>query len=449
MPVKAVREIHIEDWMDRLNAKGLARQTRLHCLNLMRIIFRRAKKKRLAKENPCLDVRLEVEKRTHDPWTFLSPEEQDAIIAATPKPLDAIVEFAIGTGLRSGEMAALRLADLHLDGDDPYVTVRYGGPPAKPTKWGRIRQVPLFGHGMAGIRRWLEALPTYAKDNPKGLAFPAQQGGFRNHDHLLRWYFWKGSPEKGKPGDRNYHAATTGILERAGITRRFRWHDLRHTCASSLVSGWWGRHWTLKEVCALLGHRSITTTERYAHLADTALKKAARETILLPTGSSPPLLVSAGNCTGTDVVPKPKVAGSRPVSRSSEIVGDFVAGIFGNEPRGRFRGRFVKSSRRTRGHDQGLDHRFRLGGHGLARSALGDRVRDVGVAVGRGFDGCVTEHRRHLRDGPGAVPPAQPLMREVAHVYRRSCQRRSREIPDRVTTPTVASWKLRSPCWPF
>jgi integrase len=128
MPVKAVREIHIEDWMDRLNAKGLARQTRLHCLNLMRIIFRRAKKKRLAKENPCLDVRLEVEKRTHDPWTFLTPEEQDAVIAATPKPLDAIVEFAIGTGLRSGEMAALRLADVHLDGDDPYVTVRYGGP---------------------------------------------------------------------------------------------------------------------------------------------------------------------------------------------------------------------------------------------------------------------------------------------------------------------------------
>jgi len=57
--------------------------------------------------NPCLDVRLEVEKRTHDPWTFLTHEEQDAIIAATPKPLDAIVEFAIGTGLRSGEMVIL------------------------------------------------------------------------------------------------------------------------------------------------------------------------------------------------------------------------------------------------------------------------------------------------------------------------------------------------------
>src|SRR5258708_4556261 len=180
--------------------------------------------------------------------------------------------------MRSGEMAALRLADVHVDGADPYVTVRYGGPSHKPTKWGRIRQIPLFGRAMAALRRWLDVLPSYAPKNPHGLLFPAHHGGFRNHDHLLRWGVWKGVPARGKPGDRNYHAATIGVLERAGITRPFRWHGLRHACASSLISGWWGRHWTLKEVCDLLGHRSITTTERYAHLADTALKQAARET---------------------------------------------------------------------------------------------------------------------------------------------------------------------------
>ena len=69
-----------------------------------------------------------------------------------------------------------------------------------------------------------------------------------------------------------------GVSQRSGIARNVRWHDLRHTCASSLVSGWWGRQWTLSEVCELLGHGSVTTTERYAHLADTVLKQAARET---------------------------------------------------------------------------------------------------------------------------------------------------------------------------
>ncbi len=276
--VRNVLDTHVEDWLERLNAKGLSRQTRLHCLNLLRIIMGRAKKQRLVRENPCADIRLEAEKRTHEPWTYATPEEQDALIAATPKPLDAIVEFALGTGLRSGELVSLRLADVHLDGEDPYICVRYGSPPDKPTKWGRIRQVPLFGRGMAGFRRWLAALPEYTPKNPHGLAFPTRQGSFRGHDHVFRWCMWKGSPGKGKHGDRNYRAPMTGIVQRAGISRNFRWHDLRHTCASSLISGWWGRQWSTREVCDLLGHRSVTTTERYAHFADTALKRAARET---------------------------------------------------------------------------------------------------------------------------------------------------------------------------
>jgi hypothetical protein len=57
-----------------------------------------------------------------------------------------------------------------------------------------------------------------------------------------------------------------------------RWHDLRHTCAASLVSGWWGRQWRLEEIRALLGHGSLKATERYAHLADSALQQAAAET---------------------------------------------------------------------------------------------------------------------------------------------------------------------------
>jgi integrase len=58
-----------------------------------------------------------------------------------------------------------------------------------------------------------------------------------------------------------------GALAASGITRRVRWHDLRHTCASSLVAGWWGgRPWRLEEVREMLGHTSIKVTERYSPL---------------------------------------------------------------------------------------------------------------------------------------------------------------------------------------
>ncbi|MEO6575667.1 MAG: site-specific integrase, partial [Polyangiaceae bacterium] len=94
------------------------------------------------------------------------------------------------------------------------------------------------------------------------------------------------------------------------------WHDLRHTCASALVSGMWGRAWRLEEICALLGHSSITVTQRYAHLAGTALVVAAEETSgrWYATGTEgtkmPIYAMKTGRFGG---VVDPAVAGSSPV----------------------------------------------------------------------------------------------------------------------------------------
>jgi hypothetical protein len=57
-----------------------------------------------------------------------------------------------------------------------------------------------------------------------------------------------------------------------------RFHDLRHTFASHLVSGSWGPAWTLKELAEMMGHRSTRTTERYAHLATHHLAAKAAQT---------------------------------------------------------------------------------------------------------------------------------------------------------------------------
>ena len=59
--------------------------------------------------------------------------------------------------------------------------------------------------------------------------------------------------------------------------RDARIYDLRHTCASSLAAGWWGRRWSLHEIMAALGHCTITITTRHAHLGATALRAAADE----------------------------------------------------------------------------------------------------------------------------------------------------------------------------
>jgi integrase len=74
-----------------------------------------------------------------------------------------------------------------------------------------------------------------------------------------------------------YDAGLGKASKRAGIKRRIRFHDLRHTCASHLVQGTWSPQWIthalrLEEVKAWLDHSDIGVTQRYAHLAPDAIR---------------------------------------------------------------------------------------------------------------------------------------------------------------------------------
>ena len=64
-----------------------------------------------------------------------------------------------------------------------------------------------------------------------------------------------------------------GAVPRIG--REPWWHLLRHTFASSLVSGWWGMRWSIEDVSKVLGHTDIRTTQIYAHLAPKAVHDMA------------------------------------------------------------------------------------------------------------------------------------------------------------------------------
>jgi len=209
--------------------------------------------------------------RVPEEWP-LKPQEQRAIVdVLKDSPERWILLFAMGTGLRQGEQWNLHTADVHLDAaEGAYVNVRFGSK-GRPPKNGRSRKVPLFGMGLEAARSWLACLPAYAPSNPEGLMFPTP---YRPKE-----------PKSGRRGQKGGARRQVGKTPRAwkdvkralGPGRALWWHLLRHTAATSLLCGWWGRRWSLNEVSTMLGHSSVKVTERYAHLLDSVLAGIAAE----------------------------------------------------------------------------------------------------------------------------------------------------------------------------
>lgn len=251
--------------------KPIAPGTAEAALVLVRVVLGVAHDRRLIPANPAAGVRLtrDVRKRprTEEPSTFLTMEEQETIINDARIPLRErqAIAFAIGTGARQSEQWALRLADLDLRRKQ--VTLRH-------TKNGKPRVVKLFGWALAAVEDWLEQRAEEQR---------AVKVRMLQRDEVFTPSEWLWCSVRGhkRAGDhRDWQTWTETALPKAQRhdRRHIRWHDLRHTCGTSLVSGWWGRRWSKEETQQMLGHSSVMQVERYAVIADDVLANAADET---------------------------------------------------------------------------------------------------------------------------------------------------------------------------
>ena len=268
-PLDAISSREIRDWTrlmlqkrGKYEAEGhtLCTDTVKRSLSLVSAVFSAALEDEIVSVNPCVAVKIRKradERATKDKWAALTLDEQKRIAACEDIPLcDRLaIRFAIATGLRQGEQYNLEKTDMFVGHDNPRVYVRYGSK-GLPPKSGKPRTVPLFADGLVAAKRWLSELPFYAPSNPENLVFPARSGIRRSCGKPL-----------GKGNLFRDH------LKKVGITRRVRWHDLRHTFCTNLVTGALGQAFPLTYVQKLAGHSSVTITERYTHVGQSDLEK--------------------------------------------------------------------------------------------------------------------------------------------------------------------------------
>jgi integrase len=180
-----------------------------------------------------------------EPMRFLSHDEVAALAAAIDPRYRALVLLAAYSGLRAGELAALRRK--HVDLLHRTVTVveqvqRIGGTfvvlPPKSAAGRRSVAIPtLVAEALQ------DHLPNFGEPGPEGLVFPAPGGGFLRPENFR---------------NRSWLPA----VKAAGVAP-LRLHDLRHTCASLAIAA--GAD--VKVLQRMLGHASAALTlDRYGHL---------------------------------------------------------------------------------------------------------------------------------------------------------------------------------------
>lgn len=152
--------------------------------------------------------------------------------------LKPAVLLTMNTGLRRGEMLALRWTDIDLE--RAVLTAH-----DTATKSGKTRHIPLNAEALSVVTSW-------RAQSTGDLVFPSKPAP-RLED--------PDEPAQERPLSELKTAWQT-LLRDAGIAN-FRWHDLRHHFASKLVMA----GVDLNTVRELLGHADLQMTLRYAHLA--------------------------------------------------------------------------------------------------------------------------------------------------------------------------------------
>ncbi|MDW5330802.1 site-specific integrase [Plantactinospora sp. KLBMP9567] len=240
----AVKPATIRSWRSKLLDGGTSEPQAVKAYALLRAILNTAvKEDEIIRQNPC---RIPGYDRYHTPERPVATVAQVFALAdAMPARFSALVIVAAFSGLRWGELAALRRSDV----DETTGTVRV------PRKLAALRNRMEFGAPKSGASNRTVSLPAaarsalaahlrdYAGERPDALVFTGDKGAVLRSGNWRRAVDW----------------ATA--LRTAGMPERFHFHDLRHT-GNNLAAATGA---STRELMHRMGHATMRAALIYQH----------------------------------------------------------------------------------------------------------------------------------------------------------------------------------------
>jgi integrase len=236
LPLEEVTPVVIEQWLASL--AHLSPSSRTKSLVLLHGVFQRARKVWGLQSNPAAEVERPPLARSGDIQVF-SPEEVWGLVRAATSEQDGVIFMtAAFTGLRMGELLALRWRDVDFARRAIRVRASYYAGHLTTPKSGKVRAVPMAPDVASALARLGSRRDWTADDD---LVFVGVAGGYVDGSALRRRY--------------------KTALDEAGL-RRLRFHDLRHTFGTRMIA-----KADIRRVQEWMGHADIQTTMRYLHYA--------------------------------------------------------------------------------------------------------------------------------------------------------------------------------------
>jgi integrase len=241
-PLAGIDRLAVAEWVGAMLANGVTPGRARDAYRICSAILAAAVAGGLLAANPATGIKLP--RLVHREACFLTAAEVERLADTIAPGFRVLVLMAAYSGLRAGELAALRVGRLDLLGGRVEVVESTSevnghlvtGPPKSGTR--RVARLPRF------LCEELAAHLARRPHAPGDLVFTMTRGGQLRQSSLLESYF--------RPA-----------VSAAGLDPRLRFHDLRHTCASLLIA----QGASVKAVQAQLGHATATMTlDRYGHL---------------------------------------------------------------------------------------------------------------------------------------------------------------------------------------